>query len=84
MPNSRLVSTKANIMKAKPKFLGLLLVVCWLLAACTANSGETAVTIPASNEAATAVPTLTHSEPDPTNHLVYEGRRVTRKMTVLK
>jgi hypothetical protein len=42
-------------MKAKPKFLGLLLVVCWLLAACTANGGETAVTIPAGNEAATAV-----------------------------
>ncbi len=75
MPNSRFVSTKTNIMKAKPKFLGLLLVASWLLAACTANSSETAVTIPASNEAATAVPTLTHSEPDPTNQLVYEGSR---------
>jgi hypothetical protein len=43
MPGSKLALAKAAIMKTKPKFLGLLLVLYWLLAACTIPGDSTLV-----------------------------------------
>jgi hypothetical protein len=74
MPGSKLVLAKVAIMKNKPNFLGLLLVVCWLLAACTTPGDSTfvesgAVVIEVATAVASPPPTIP-STAAPTNERI--------------